>query len=409
MMIVVLALVSILLLLGGYIFIKRPVFLKAPKAPEKVNSLAEYEAHIDELIAFGDPPGMSLVVLKDGEIVHSKGYGYADAPNQISAAPEHVYHFWSFTKIVTATAIMQLVESGQIDLHAPVRDYLPEFEFSYPSTDSEVVTTYHLLTHSAGMGDAGAEMLGWVHYEGDAHYNQTEFLTSVWPKFQELAYEPGSGGYYSNIDYMMLSAVIEAVSGQSYESYVVENILQPLGMEGSGFEYTPEMAEFAAVGSHPDDLMAWVAHYSLDMDRAVREKADGRYWFNPLYSHQTGPTGLITSPLELTRFLQMLLNGGELDDVRILSEESVAMMNTPQVEIVKGPASGDDAAFGLGWAIEEENGRLVLTHSGSGMAYAVFVRVYPEENLAVVLAGNSTYLGHDYGYSLTRLAGSLDW
>ena len=382
---------------------------KVPSAPASVDDVSQLEAYIEELIAFVDPPGISMVVLKDGEVVHAKGYGLADGPNGIPASPDSVYHWWSFTKIVTATATLQLAEDGLLDIHAPVVEYLPELEFEYPSAESEQVTVWHLLTHNAGLGDAGADLFRWVHYEGDPPYNQTDFLESIWPKFKKLAYEPGSGGRYSNIDYIVLSAVIEAVSGQSYESYVVENIFEPLGMEHTDYAYTPAMDGLEAVGSHPDDLMSLVAATTLDMDRAIHEKVDGRYWFNRVYSHQTGPTGVISTPMDIAVFLQMLLNGGQLNGVRILSDESVAMMNTPQVEAIKSPAPVDDVSFGLGWFIEEKDDGIVLSHGGSGLAYSVFVQMYPEKNMAVILASNSTYLGPDYGFSLAGLAGSLDW
>lgn len=93
-------------------------------------------------------------------------------------------------------------------------------------------------------------MIGWVHYE-DATRNQTDVLKKYLPKFNTLKFEPNTKAVYSNLNYMVLGAIIEAVSGQSYESYITENILRPLGMSHTSFIYSPKMAKHEAVGTLP--------------------------------------------------------------------------------------------------------------------------------------------------------------
>ncbi|RPH80469.1 MAG: class A beta-lactamase-related serine hydrolase [Nitrospiraceae bacterium] len=110
---------------------------KAPQPPSSVTSVAQLEAYTEALVNFGTPPGMSLVVVKNGEIVYSKGFGWADHPRQIAATPQTVYHWWSCTKIVTAIAVLQLQEQGKLRLEDSVAQFLPFFKVHCPMNDSQ--------------------------------------------------------------------------------------------------------------------------------------------------------------------------------------------------------------------------------------------------------------------------------
>jgi len=259
------------------------------------------------------------------------------------------------------------------------------------------------------MPDAGNEILGWIHYDGDPALNQTEFLKEILPRYSKLVYEPGTEGQYSNVGYIVLSAVIEAASHQPYEEYVVDNILKPLGMEHTHFMYTPEMQAVAASGSHPNDLMGFMASQLIDMDRAIQEKRNGRLWFNNIYSHQTAPTGLIGSPSDMARFMMAILNKGVLNETRILSAESMELMQTRQIAVTKSPAPISNLDLGLGWFILQEEGRVALMHGGQGTSFASFIKLYPEEGLGILAVANSTYLGRNFGFDIVNLASNLDW
>jgi hypothetical protein len=183
----------LVLVIGGY-FLLRP---KPPQPPESITNLAEAEAeaevYLEELVEFGTPPGISIVVVKNGDIVYSKGFGLADGPNNIPAKPETVYRFWSVTKIMTAISILQLHEQNLLDIENPVADYLPFFDVVYPSEDSETITIRHLLNHSSGLSNNMPEVMGWMHTEDDnePRPNEVAFLEDVFPDYAELIYEPG--------------------------------------------------------------------------------------------------------------------------------------------------------------------------------------------------------------------------
>lgn len=396
-------------LVFAVIFYYRPKFLYAPKPPQQVNNVMEFEGYVNDLIEFGDPPGISIVVVKNGVIQYEKGFGTSDSLNSIPTTPDTVYHWWSISKLFTVIATLQLQEQGLLNIQDPVTDYLPFFQVEYPSSASQQITIQHLLSHSSGMPDAGNEILGWIHYDGDPALNQTEFLKGILPRYSKLVYEPGTEGQYSNIGYIVLSAVIESVSKQSYEDYVIQHILEPLGMERTNFIYTPEMQALAASGSHPVDVMGFMASQLLDMDRAIQEKRNGRLWFNNIYSHQTAPTGLIGSPSDMTRFMMMMLNKGVLDETRILSAENIELMQKQQVAVTKSPAPISNLDLGLGWFILHEEDRVTLMHGGQGTSFVSFIKLYPEEGLGIFVAANSTYLGRNFGFDIVNLASSLDW
>ena len=383
-----------------------------PKLPpaKDIHSVDDLDRYLNKIVEKGDPPGHSVIVVKGTEIVYQRGFGMADAPRKRVATPQTIYQWWSLTKVFTAVAILQLAEQGRLDLDDPVGKHLDFFDVEYLDEATDPISIRHLLSHSAGLKNTGNEIMGWIHFEGDPPHNQTALLKEKLPKYNRLDSAPGTEGRYTNIGYMALAAIIEAVSGQTYEGYIGKYILQPLGMDHTNFAYTHRMRDYEAAGSHPKDLMSFFAFLYIDKQRAVREKTDGRYWFNSIYSDQQGATGLIGPATDLARFLIALLNGGALDDRRILSPQSVAMMGEPVVPVVKSPAGKiPGLKFGLGWFYHIEDGRIALTHGGVGPGFVCMMRLYPEESLGMIVLANSTNLGRTMGAEIVDLMGRLDW
>jgi D-alanyl-D-alanine carboxypeptidase len=394
----------LVLVIGGY-FLFKP---KPPQAPETVDSLAEAEAYLEELVEFGTPPGISIVVVKDGDIVYSKGFGLADGPNNIPATPDTVYRWWSVTKIFTAAAILQLHEQNLLNIDDPVADYLPFFDVVYPSEDSEIITIRHLLNHSSGMPDNMPAVIGWMHTEDDPQLNQTALLEEVFPDYNELIFEPGDHAEYTNVGYMVLGAIIETVSGQTYEDYVVEHFYQPLRMNHSDFVYTDEMLPYSAVGSHPQISMESVLLPFLydDLDAFIRERTDGKIWFNRFYADSDPPTGMIAPATDLARFVMTYLNHGEQEGVQILSPESIEMMTYESQVVMVDTGQTDRPVSGLGWGIYQKGERMYLDHGGGGPGFGADLRIYPDESLGLIVVANDTTYNPEL---ILDLLASLDW
>ena len=135
-------------LVGIAILAPRPL-----SVPDSVATAAQLDQFLEDLVSSGNPPGISLVVVKDGETVYNKAFGVADGPNGIPALADTVYHWFLSTKIVTAIATMQLIEQCLIDLDDPVSDHQSFFEPEYPLESSEPVAVVNLLNHSSGLPD----------------------------------------------------------------------------------------------------------------------------------------------------------------------------------------------------------------------------------------------------------------
>lgn len=367
-----------------------------PRLPREARDLAGFEEFLNRLVTSGSPPGLSVSVVKDGRVVYDRAFGLADGPRGVSATPETVYHWWSMTKIPTAIAVLQLAERGLVDIDSPVADYLPWFAVDPPSPDSPAVTVRQLLNHSSGLPDTIPAMIGWVHYD-DAGRDQTELVKRHLPDYRRLHFVPGSEAAYSNLNYMVLGALIEGVTGQTYERYVTEQVLRPLGMDRTDFAYTPELSDDEAAGSLPVvHFYTPMLPFLLDAGALVREHQGGLLWLRRVYLDATPPSGLIGPAPDAARLMIAYLEGGEIDGARVLAPESARAMTY----------EGQVGGRGLGWEVHRVDGRLHVQHPGGGPGFATLMRLYPEEGLGIVVLANGTDLDRD---GLADLLGSMNW
>lgn len=380
-------LMVIIIAVSAVIFITKP-----PSPPKKVGGINEIETYFGKLVKSNVPPGLSIVITKNDNVVYAKSYGMADGDNQIPANMDTVYHWWSMTKVPTSIAIMQLQEKGLLDINDPVEKYLPFFQVEYEKAPVHEITIRQLLSHTSGLPDTVPAILGWVHYE-NIIYNQTELVERYLEDYSQLRYAPGSASSYSNFGYMVLGAVIETVSGQSYEEYVVEHILTPANMSQTNFLYTDSMQEHEAMGSHPlVSMYTPMLPFLLDMKPLVRTQEGKILWFNRLYLDVTPSSGLIGSTNDVGELMKNLLTSEIL-----LSEESKSAM------LPTGNLPGERP---LGWAEYELGERPWVQHQGGGPGFATIMRLYPEENLGIAILANGTHLE---GGKLVELLAGLDW
>lgn len=213
---------------------------------------SELEEAIDEYVSeyIGKTvPGAAIAVVKDGEIIFSKGYGYSDVEAQQPVNIETTVFEWgSITKLFTWTAAMQLAEEGKLDLDADIRTYLPE-DFLKTWTYKQPVTMRHLMNHTAGFGDYGFDLI----YEDP---NMLGSLEEDLLKSHPVQYfEVGTASAYSNYGTALAGYVIENISGMSYDEYLKENFYDVLGMEDTTadrkFDVPEEMKDRKAKGYKP--------------------------------------------------------------------------------------------------------------------------------------------------------------
>ncbi|HKY56050.1 MAG TPA: serine hydrolase domain-containing protein, partial [Anaerolineales bacterium] len=187
-------------------------------------------------------PGAALVVVQGDQIVHLKGFGVADGTGRL-VTPQTPFLTGSTGKSFTALAIMQLVEAGQIELDAPVQTYLPWFRVADVKA-SETITVRQLLNQTSGLPRSiGQKQLAYTDLSDSAIENNVRALANV-----ELSAPPGERYEYSNANYVTLGMIIQAVSGQSYETYIREHIFKPLDMKNSFTSKTEAQQVGLAVG-----------------------------------------------------------------------------------------------------------------------------------------------------------------
>ncbi len=362
-----------------------------------VERLKRLDTAIDEQIGARQLAGGIMVVLRDGKPVVFKAYGQQDVENAKPMQKDTIFRIASMTKALTTVAAMMLYEEGRFLLKDPVSRYLPAFanmQVALPGGGTEKprrpLTIHDLLTHTAGMsygpGPASAAyakagLTDWYLVGNDETLEQWTNRFAALP----LQGQPGEAfiyGYATDV----LGRLVEVVSGQPLDRFIKERITDPLRMADTSF-FLP-----------PDKLSRLANVYGLEGGQLQLMETPARSDFvNGPRKLLSGGAGMLSTAGDYTRLLQMLLNKGELDGVRILSPHTVALMTADHL----GTKSGGDAdGFGLGfWVNVRRGGFKELGSEGAfgwGSAYFPQYTVDPKERLVILFmtqlrpAGNST-------------------
>ena len=350
--------------------------------PEEVGVSAErlerirpvMQGYVDD----GSLPGFLTVVARRGKIVHFETIGMRDVENKKSVEPDTIFRIYSMSKPITSVAVMMLYEEGHFQLTTPVSKFIPEFENMkvYNEDQTEVldakkkITVKHLLMHTAGL------TYGWGNKPVDALYREAKIrepgstLVDMVEKLSKipLVHEPGEKWTYS-VSTDVLGYFVEVVSGMPFEEFLQTRIFGPLGMVDTAFSVPSEKVDrFAALYRHNrrEGLMKRVG-------------GDAPLANDELSFFPSGGGGLVSTAADYMRFSQMLLNGGELDGVRILGKKTVELMRYPH----------HDDWFGLGFSVvTHKNPPNILDSVGNfswGGAAATTFWIDPEEELIGLL------------------------
>jgi CubicO group peptidase (beta-lactamase class C family) len=310
-------------------------------------------------------PGASVAVVHGDDLAWSAGIGLYDAAAGRSADDATLYRVASVTKTFTGTAIMQLRDEGRLDLDDPVVAHLPELSAAVGVGPIERVTIRRLLSHESGlMGDAPGTNWERPTYQGSVKAN-LERASEIGARIP-----PNTQPKYSNMGYQLLGEVIARASGRPYAEYVREQILDPLGMSGSGFPPLPDakrarMATGYTVRQFSDELSESVA--------APDNHAEG---------------GLISCVADLARWIsfQVRKHGGERSGAQVLAESTLTEMHRPRY------LSGDPAwelAWGISWYAIRRNGVVWVQHSGDIHGFSSNVCFDREHQVGAIVLVNT--------------------
>jgi CubicO group peptidase (beta-lactamase class C family) len=375
-------------------------------APESVGMAPERLARVTTamkgLVDEGKLAGTVTIVARNGKVVYHEAAGRRDVERNAPMTTDTLFRIASMSKAVTSVAVMMLVEEGRIRLDDPVSMFIPAFARTSvvvpppagttaaamattagTAPAARPITIRHLLTHTAGMSYGngnpfeaeykGAGVIGWYFADKDEPIAATIDRLAKLP----MDAQPGDRYVYGfNTD--VLGVVVEKASGQSLDEFFRTRIFEPLRMAHTSFYVDPAQA----------DRLATV--YAMTRAGGTLERApepgmgQGHYVNGPRKSF-SGGAGLVSTASDYARFLQMLLNGGVLDGVRLLSPKTVELMTSNHVGSLY--ANGT-MGFGLGFEITEHVGRSGRPGSvgeyGWGGAYHTKYWVDPAEKLVVV-------------------------
>ncbi|MDQ6860383.1 MAG: beta-lactamase family protein [Verrucomicrobiota bacterium] len=328
-------------------------------SPAPALERADLEPFLDGLINSQlenrDIAGAVVAVVKDGQVLLEKGYGYADfAQRKPVDAKGTLFRPGSISKLFTATAVMQLVEQGKLDLDRDVRDYL---DFEIPRNFPEPITLRRILTHTAGFEESVKDLFA----SGNSAQPLRDYLISHIPG---QIFRPGTVPAYSNYALSLAGYIVERASGEGFERYVDEHIFKPLEMTSSTFEqplppaFAPRMSAGYLLGS----------------------KAP-----KPFEICNPAPAGALSTTAEdMSRFMLAYLNDGTLGSATILQPDSVHAMQSRQFEL-----HPQLHAMGLTFIEYSQNGHTIWGHAGDTFQFHSDLWLIPDAHVGVFISYNS--------------------
>jgi CubicO group peptidase (beta-lactamase class C family) len=304
---------------------------------------AAFDRKISFLMRIAGFPSLSACIIKDDQIIWSKGYGYYDRSERKPATTETFYVIASITKTIVGTALMQQYEQGLFDLDDDVNTFLP-FELRNPNFPDDPITFRMLLSHTSSLNENGQMQYYWFNFSGDPPFDffpepyLREFLlpggryydSTVW----STEYRPGEYAMYANVGFDLISYLVEIISGEPFLEYCDTHIFSPLDMKHTGFNFS---------------------RFDINQVAIPYQRYKGKYYTinelesifgwelpEPYYRMRFYPAGgLYTTVTDLSHFLIAHMNDGIYNDTKILEKETVDLMHTIQ--------PGNQIGYGLAW------------------------------------------------------------
>jgi len=343
------------------------LFISAYSQPIKSSEIDRLVEHTMQ--AF-NVPGISVAVIKDDQVIHAKGYGVSSIATGKKMDENTLFAIASNTKAFTSAALGILVDEGKITWNTKVTDIIPEFRLYNPYV-TEDFNLKDLLTHRSGMGLGAGDLMIWPD---SAAFSREEVIHNLRYLKQTSSFRTKYD--YDNLLYIVAGEVVARVSGTSWEEFVEQRIMKPLGMTMSA----------ASITRLKDRSNIIDAHVPVNGVLQVVQKHEGEL-HNPA-------GGIISNVTDMSKWVIMQMNNGKYGKdlgKQIFSEEVHNEMWTPQTIIpVRGhtPYNTHFAAYGLGWSLSDVHGYMQASHTGSLMGIVTQVTMIPELKLGIIVFTN---------------------
>lgn len=331
---------------------------------QKSSPLDGFDAFLAARLKDWNVPGTAVGIVRDGRIIHARGYGFRDIRHKLPVTAETSFAIGSCTKSFTAMAMGILVDDGKMGWDTPVREYVPSFAVHDPIA-TQLMTAQDLLTHRSGLP---RHDMVWVNTPFDRN--------ALFHKLRHL--EPTRsfrGGYqYNNLMYMAAGVMVEKLAGCSWETFIKKRILQPLGMNSVTFSNTE---------------MAALSDRSLGYDRR------GRRTVRVPHENVTpvGPAGAMNANIvDLCRWVTFQLNGEGPPGKRLLTRKTLKNIHSPHVTFTEDDDLKEllDPSYALGWIVQPYRGHRRLTHGGCVDGFNANISFMPDHNMGVAVLTNVT-------------------
>jgi len=327
---------------------------------EEFEKLINAERQVQKISA------LSVLIFKEDQVLYETQLGLSQVEENVELESDHLFLLASISKVVTATALLQLYDDGLFELDDPINNYLDEFQVAIPNF-TVPITFQMLLTHTSGIGD-GDVLDGLYYYGYDSPTPLGDFLENYLDPDGELYdagdnfynFEPGTKHEYSNTGNALIGHLVETISGTNFNEYCKVNIFQPLGMEHTAWR----LDEITDTIVQPYDY--------IDLEYQAIE----HYTFT---DYPNG--GLRANAADLHTFIGTLVKGGSTDNFELLKPETVALMHTPQIPDI-------DAEVGLHMFIMDRDNEL-WGHDGGEQGVATIMAFNVATKVgAIILANN---------------------
>jgi CubicO group peptidase (beta-lactamase class C family) len=346
-----------LLLLVLVVFIHADII--AQKLPKELKGIDKL---VEEVLKDWQVPGVGIGIVKDGEVILAKGYGYRDVDGKKKVDENTLFAIGSSSKAFTAASVAMAVDDGLIDFDEPVKTYLPNLKM-YDEYTTENITVRDMLSHRSGLPRHDLVWYGSDKSRKDL-FNALEYL--------EPTAKLRNTWQYQNLMYMTAGYLVGQKSGKTWEEYVQERIFEPLGMNASNFSVNDsQKSDNYALG------------YKINSDEKV-EKMDFRN------IDAIGPAGSINSNAnDMCKWMLLHLNGGKVGETELISTNNFKEMHYPQMVMPSGKS--EDVyytTYGLGWMLTSYRGHPRSQHGGNIDGFSANVGFLPDDNIGVVVLTN---------------------
>lgn len=299
-----------------------------------------------------DEPGGAIIVVEKGDVVLREGYGLANMELNVPITPESVFRIGSITKQLTATAIMMLQEQGKLSVSDSISEYLPD----YPTHGHEI-TIEHLLTHTSGIMSY-TNIPGYMGSPEIKRDVSTDELIEVF-KDKPMEFAPGAAWNYNNSGYVLLGAIIEKLSGESYADFIKAHITEPLGLKNTHYE------DASLVPNRASGYM-----------EATKDNFVNAPYLSMTQPHAAG--SIISTVDDLATWNEALVSG------KLISNESYEQMTHGFLL-----ADGELFPYGFGLGLGQLRAQPVVAHSGGIHGFSAYGLWYPQEKVYVAVLTNS--------------------